>query len=269
MKKSKSTANVFSSFEGLCEHLGAKRVFNRILIANNGLAAVKGIRSIRSWLYDHTGSDDHVQITVMATPEDLDANAEFISMADQHVEVMGGPNVNNYANVDLIVSTALQQHCDAVYPGWGHASENPALPRECAASRKVMFLGPPEAPMFALGDKIASTIIAQSNGVPIVPWSGDMIFLEPGTFDIGQELYAKAYVDDVSECEAVCKRIGFPVMIKASEGGGGKGIRRVLRLEDVKENFLAVREEVKGCHIFVMRMMENVRHLEVQLLADM
>ncbi|EPY33533.1 acetyl-CoA carboxylase [Angomonas deanei] len=268
MKVSDSRGFHFDSLKSLCDELGAKTVIKRLLIANNGLAAVKGIDSIRSWLYEHTGDPEAVQFVVMATPEDLKANAEFISLADHHVPVPGGPNGNNYANVDLIMHTALQNTCDAIYPGWGHASENPALPRECNKSKRVVFLGPSEEAMFALGDKIASTIVAQSNGVPTVPWSGDSIRLPVGCFDVDAVTYDKAYVTSPEECEDVCRRIGFPVMIKASEGGGGKGIRCCTSASDVKDMYFAVSEEVKGCHIFVMRMLTNVRHLEVQLLAD-
>ncbi|KAK7197558.1 acetyl-CoA carboxylase [Novymonas esmeraldas] len=258
----------YDSLQQLCGSLAATKPIKRLLIANNGLAAVKGIDSIRSWMYEHMGDSEAVQFIVMATPEDLKANAEFISLADQHIPVPGGPNSNNYASVDVIMQTALQNMCDAIYPGWGHASENPALPRECIKSKRVTFLGPSEDAMFALGDKIASTIVAQSNGVPTVPWSGDAIRLTPGTFDVDAVTYDKAYVTTPEECEEVCRRIGFPVMIKASEGGGGKGIRCCTNIKDVKNLFFAVSEEVKGCHIFVMRMLQNVRHLEVQLLAD-
>ncbi|GET91303.1 acetyl-coA carboxylase, putative [Leishmania tarentolae] len=258
----------FSSMEQLCNSLGATMPIKRLLIANNGLAAVKGMDSIRSWMYEHTGDSEAVQFVVMATPEDLKANAEFISLADKHIPVPGGSNSNNYANVEVIMQTALQNMCDAIYPGWGHASENPALPRECKKSKRVTFLGPSEEAMFTLGDKIASTIVAQSNGVPTVPWSGDRIRLPSNTFSVDAASYEKAYVNSPEECEEVCRRIGFPVMIKASEGGGGKGIRSCKCMKDVKSLFFAVSEEVKGCHIFVMRMLENVRHLEVQLLAD-
>ncbi|KAG5497738.1 hypothetical protein JKF63_04004 [Porcisia hertigi] len=268
-KQEKSSVGFeYDSLQQLCSSLGATKPIKRLLIANNGLAAVKGIDSIRSWMYEHTGDSEAVQFVVMATPEDLKANAEFISLADQHVPVPGGPNSNNYANVDVIMQTALQNTCDAIYPGWGHASENPALPRECIRSKRVTFLGPSEDAMFALGDKIASTIVAQSNGVPTVPWSGEAIRLAPCTFNVDAVTYDKAYVTSPEECEEVCSSIGFPVMIKASEGGGGKGIRCCTSLKDVKSLFFAVSEEVKGCHIFVMRMLENVRHLEVQLLAD-
>lgn len=258
----------FASLDALFEGLGVTKPVRRILVANNSLAAVKGIDSIRAWLYEHIGQAEAMQLVVMATPEDLKANMEFISMADQHTVVPGGPASNNYANVDLIMHTALQNMCDAIYPGWGHASENPALPRECQRSKRVTFLGPAEDAMFALGDKIASTIVAQSNGVPVVPWSGESIRLPPGVFEVDAGTYEKAYVNSPEECEEVCRRIGFPVMIKASEGGGGKGIRCCTSEAQVRDLYFAVSEEVKGCHIFVMRMLTNVRHLEVQLLAD-
>lgn len=257
-----------NSLEGLGTRLGATKVIKRLLIANNGLAAVKGIDSIKAWLYEHIGNAEAIRFVVMATPEDLLANAEFISISDQHYSVPGGANSNNYANVDLIMRCAAQHSCDAIYPGWGHASENPALPRECKRSRNIVFLGPSEEAMFALGDKIASTIVAQSNGVPTVPWSGDSILLQPGVFEVSTHDYEKAYITSANECEEVCSRIGFPVMIKASEGGGGKGIRCCTSVEQVRNMFFAVSEEVKGCHIFAMRMLDNIRHLEVQLLAD-
>eukprot|EP00796_Vickermania_ingenoplastis_P001703 gene1706-1058_t len=258
----------FQTLQELCRGLGATKLIRRLLVANNGLAAVKGIDSIKAWLYEHCGDADAIHHVVMATPEDLTANAEFISISDQHVPVPGGPNVNNYANVDIIMRSATQLSCDAIYPGWGHASENPALPRECDRSAHITFLGPTEDAMFALGDKIASTIVAQSNGVPTVPWSGESIILRPGVFDVSPSDYEKAYITSVEECVEACRSIGFPVMIKASEGGGGKGIRCCSSLDQVKDMFFAVAAEVKGCHIFAMRMLENVRHLEVQLLAD-
>lgn len=256
------------TLEDLGKRLGAKKVIYRLLIANNGLAAVKGIDSIKAWLYEHIGDAEAIHFAVMASPEDLQANAEFISMSDQHFPVPGGPNYNNYGNVDMIMRCAAQHSCDAIYPGWGHASENPALPRECKRSANIVFLGPSEDAMFTLGDKIASTIVAQSYGVPTVPWSGKSILLRPGVFEVNTADYEKAYITSADECEEVCRSIGFPVMIKASEGGGGKGIRCCTSIDQVKNMFFAVSEEVKGCHIFAMRMLENIRHLEVQLLAD-
>ena len=96
-------------------------------------------------------------------------------MADQFVEVPGGANNNNYANVALIVEVAERWGVDAVWAGWGHASEVPALPEALARAqpRAIVFIGPSAAPMRALGDKIGSTIIAQSAGVPCIAWNGD------------------------------------------------------------------------------------------------
>ena len=97
----------------------------------------------------------------MATPEDLNANAEFIRLADSFVEVPGGSNKNNYANVDLIVSIAEREGVDGVWPGWGHASENPKLPNSLAA-KGIKFIGPTGPVMSVLGDKIAANILAQA-----------------------------------------------------------------------------------------------------------
>lgn len=92
--------------------------FSQVLIANNGIAAVKEIRSVRKWAYETFGDERAIQFTVMATPEDLGANADYIRMADQYVEVPGGTNNNNYANVELIVDIAERMNVQAVWAGW-------------------------------------------------------------------------------------------------------------------------------------------------------
>lgn len=93
-------------------------VITNVLIANNGIAAVKEIRSVRKWAYETFGDERAIQFTVMATPEDLGANADYIRMADQYVEVPGGTNNNNYANVELIVDIAERMNVQAVWAGW-------------------------------------------------------------------------------------------------------------------------------------------------------
>ena len=193
-------------------------------MANNGIAAVKVIRSVRRWAFDVFGNERAIAFVAMATPEDLRANAEYIRMADEFVEVPGGSNVNNYANVSLIVELAKRYRVDAVFAGWGHASENPALPNTLA-TEGIVFMGPPGGPMFALGDKIGSTIIAQSAGVPVIPWSGDGLTCnyKASGGKIPDDVYAAANVATVEQCKKACERVGLPVMIKASEGGGGKG----------------------------------------------
>lgn len=107
----------------------------------------------------------------MATPEDLRSEAEYVRLADGYVEIPGGKNENNFANVVLIVETAAACGVDAVWPGWGHASENPALP-EALKAKGIVWIGPSPEAMMALGDKIGSTLIAQSVGMSVLPWSG-------------------------------------------------------------------------------------------------
>jgi acetyl-CoA carboxylase/biotin carboxylase 1 len=164
----------FNTVQDFIDRVGGDTPIRKVLIANNGIGAVKCIRSIRKWAYGIFGDERKIQFVVMATPEDMNANAEYIRMADEVVEVPNGTNNRNYANVVLIVATAEQCECDAVWAGWGHASENPNLPNslEAVTSRKIVFIGPPAGPMQALGDKIGSTIIAQSARVPTIPWNG-------------------------------------------------------------------------------------------------
>ena len=136
-----------------------------------------------------------LEFIAMASKEDLDANAEFIRLADSYVEVPAGKNTFNYANVDLICEIARKKKVDAVWPGWGHASEVPALPRKLA-EMGITFLGPTASVMYILGDKIASSILAQTSGVPCIPWSGDGLkaeLLADGT--ISEEIFRKACVE--------------------------------------------------------------------------
>ncbi|WFD07033.1 acetyl-coenzyme-A carboxylase [Malassezia vespertilionis] len=262
-----------SSVKDFVHHHGGHSVVTKILISNNGIAAVKEIRSVRKWAYETFGNDRAIQFTVMATPEDLSVNAEYIRMADQFVEVPGGPNGNNYANVDLIVDIAERAGVDAVWAGWGHASENPRLPE--ALSRlnpRILFIGPPGSAMRSLGDKISSTIVAQHADVPCMPWSGtgitDTIVGPEGYLTVSDEVYQQACVHSAEEGLESALRIGFPVMIKASEGGGGKGIRMCASADDFSQLYHAAVGEVPGSPIFIMKLAGQARHLEVQLIAD-
>jgi acetyl-CoA carboxylase/biotin carboxylase 1 len=249
-------------------------VIKKVLISNNGIAAVKEIRSVRKWAYETFGDERTIQFVAMATPEDLEANAEYIRMADQYVEVPGGTNNNNYANVDLIVEIAERTKVDAVWAGWGHASENPDLPEKLAASpRKIIFIGPPGSAMRSLGDKISSTIVAQHAKVPCIPWSGtgvDKVIVDEksGLVSVDDETYAKGCCTGPEDGLIKAKQIGFPVMIKASEGGGGKGIRKVDDEKDFLRLYDQAANEIPGSPIFIMKLAGAARHLEVQLLAD-
>ncbi|CAO1637783.1 unnamed protein product [Sympodiomycopsis kandeliae] len=252
---------------------GGHTVITKVLICNNGIAAVKEIRSIRKWAYETFGNERAIEFTVMATPEDLKVNADYIRMAEQYVEVPGGSNNNNYANVDLIVDIAERAGVHAVWAGWGHASENPRLPESLAASpQKIVFIGPPGSAMRSLGDKISSTIVAQHADVPCMPWSGtgvtETIMSEQGFLTVSDDVYQKACIHSAEEGLEKAEQIGFPVMIKASEGGGGKGIRMCRAAADFKQLYNAALGEVPGSPIFVMKLAGKARHLEVQLLAD-
>ncbi|KER22342.1 hypothetical protein T265_09541 [Opisthorchis viverrini] len=316
---------------------GGTRVIEKILIANNGIAAVKCMRSLRKWAYATFLDSEALVFVCMATPEDVQANAEYIKMANKTVMVPGGSNPNNYANVELILQTAVTNEVDAVWAGWGHASENPQLP-EVLSKHNIAFLGPSHYAMWALGDKVASTILAQSADVPTLPWSGSNLrvpltprqspqssalltelslpneksplplktrvtytdgrigqttepcfylgqpphthtlpthshtnvtpLLVTPTSLLSEDLYSRACVSDVAGCQACAELIGYPVMIKAAEGGGGKGIRKASTAAEVVRFFPQVQSEVPGSPIFVMKCAQRSRHLEVQLLAD-
>ncbi|KAL6716794.1 acetyl-coenzyme-A carboxylase [Lecanora helva] len=248
-------------------------VVTNVLIANNGIAAVKEIRSVRKWAYETFGDERAIQFTVMATPEDLRANADYIRMADRYVEVPGGTNNNNYANVELIVDVAERMNVHAVWAGWGHASENPTLPESLAASpKKIVFIGPPGSAMRSLGDKISSTIVAQHAKVPCIPWSGEGVdevkVDSEGIVTVADDVYARGCTHSSKEGLEKARKIGFPVMVKASEGGGGKGIRKVENEENFISLYNAAASEVPGSPMFIMKLAGNARHLEVQLLAD-
>lgn len=189
-------------------------------------------------------------------------------MGDVIVDVPGGFNNHNYANVTLIVELARLHGVHAVWAGWGHASEKPALPNTLARSNPpIQFIGPAFPPMHALGGKIGSTIIAQNAGVPCIAWNGAHVRAEYDreTGTLPEEAFAQACVTSAASDAAAV--IGFPIMIKASEGGGRKGIRMVDAPEDVQNAYRQVCGEVPGSTIY-LKLSSNSHHLEVQLLAD-
>mmetsp|Transcript_30431 Transcript_30431/g.51415 ORF Transcript_30431/g.51415 Transcript_30431/m.51415 type:complete len:2150 (-) Transcript_30431:120-6569(-) len=257
-----------ASLEEYVKERGGDRPIKRILIANNGMAATKAMLSMRQWAFLTLGDVNAIEFVAMATPEDLNANAEFIRLANEYVEVPGGKNSNNYANVPLICKVAQEQGVDAVWPGWGHASEKPELP-DSLDKIGVKFIGPGGRVMSLLGDKIAANILAQTAEVPSIPWSGDGLkadLNEEGR--IPDEIFNKAMVTTEEEAVAAAERIGFPVMLKASEGGGGKGIRMSDNVEELRTNFVQVSNEVPGSPMFMMQLCKEARHLEVQIVGD-
>uniref|UniRef100_A0A8C4UAA5 acetyl-CoA carboxylase n=1 Tax=Falco tinnunculus TaxID=100819 RepID=A0A8C4UAA5_FALTI len=251
-----SPAEFVTRFGGNC-------VIEKVLIANNGIAAVKCMRSIRRWAYEMFRNERAIRFVVMVTPEDLKANAEYIKMADHYVPVPGGANNNNYANVELIVDISKRIPVQAVWAGWGHASENPKLP-ELLQKNGIAFLGPPSHAMSALGDKVASTIVAQTVQIPTLPWSGsgercrDRPAPSPALSPLG------AHSRVLLPLRASrAPHLGSPQVLPPSwsEFWGGDTRTRPF-------SSLQVQAEAPGSAIFLMKLAERARHLEVQVLAD-
>jgi len=265
------------ALEEYVEARGGDRVIKKVLIANNGMAATKSILSMRQWAYMEFGDERAIQFVAMATAEDLKANAEFIRLADSYVEVPAGKNSNNYANVDVITKIAQEQGVDAVWPGWGHASENPKLP-QTLTDMGIKFIGPTAPVMSVLGDKIGANILAQTAKVPSIPWSGSYGGEDDGPLEakltaegtIPLDVFEMATCRNVEEAIEAAKKIGYEngIMIKASEGGGGKGIRFIEREEELANAYIQVQNEVIGSPIFLMQLCKNARHLEVQIVGD-
>uniref|UniRef100_A0A3B3XQC9 acetyl-CoA carboxylase n=1 Tax=Poecilia mexicana TaxID=48701 RepID=A0A3B3XQC9_9TELE len=241
---------------------GGNRIIEKVLIANNGIAAVKCMRSIRRWSYEMFRNERIIRFVVMVTPEDLKANAEYIKMADHYVPVPGGANNNNYANVELIVDIAKRIPSQII--------------TYCFILCLLCFSGPSSKAMWALGDKVASSIVAQSADIPTLPWSGSGLRVAWTEEDqrrgyvvsVPPEIYKEGCVHDVDDGLAGAEKIGYPVVIKASEGGGGKGIRKVENSDEFPSFFRQVQTEVPGSPIFIMQLAQHARHLEVQILAD-
>ncbi|CAL2038637.1 unnamed protein product [Caenorhabditis brenneri] len=242
----------------------------RVLIANNGLAAMKCLISIRQWLHYQFDTSSIVSFVCIATEDEMKSASHYLKLADEIVMAPAGSNSNNFANVEVITKLALESRVDAVYVGWGHASENSEL---CRRLRKnnIIFIGPSEKSIIASGDKIISTIIAQSIGMPTVTWSGSDVKVDQCVdFEHFHELRAQATIKTVKEgYEAIAKyQIDVPMMIKASEGGGGKGIRKCERMQDFERLFKEVELEVPNSPIFLMKCMEGARHVEIQIIGD-
>ena len=153
-----------------------------------------------------------------------------------------------------------------------HLRPRPPAPRAHLPQMGITFIGPNETSMFLLGDKIASTIIAQSAGVPCISWSGSGVDVvadaEGKVTSMDDATFARACVNTAEEAVEVAERVGYPIMIKASEGGGGKGVRKAKCRADIIPMFRQVADEVKGSPIFLMRLCDGARHIEVQVMAD-
>jgi acetyl/propionyl-CoA carboxylase alpha subunit len=229
------------------------RPFSCVAVANRGEAAVRFMRAARSW-----SRERGVELSVIALYTHVDAEAPFVRLAsksiclgDAMVRGEDGKQRSAYLDVERIVALAKQAGADALWPGWGFASERPELQEACEA-HGLVFLGPPASAMRALGDKIAAKRLAEKAGVPVSPWSRESVD-EAGA----------------AECAA---RIGYPVLLKATAGGGGRGIRRVDHPDELVSAYRSAAAEAGAAFgdpsIFVEAFVADARHVEVQVLAD-
>src|SRR3954468_8574962 len=216
-------------------------MFKKILIANRGEIACRVIRTAR-----------RMGIKTVAVYSDADARAPHVKMADEAVRLGPPPASESYLKAELIIDACKATGAEAVHPGYGFLSERESFAKALAKAG-IAFIGPPPKAIAAMGDKIESKKLAQKAGVNIVP----------------------GHLDDIAttaEAVKIAKDIGYPVMMKASAGGGGKGMRLAYNEKDVREGFDSVKHEGLASfgddRVFIEKFIEAPRHIEIQLLGD-
>ncbi|MBX9459144.1 MAG: acetyl/propionyl/methylcrotonyl-CoA carboxylase subunit alpha [Rhizobium sp.] len=216
-------------------------MIKKILIANRGEIAVRVIRTARA-----------MGIKTVAVYSDADREAMHVRMADEAVHIGAAPSAQSYLVIDRIVDAIRQTGADAVHPGYGFLSENRTF-AERLKQEGIIFIGPPVGAIEAMGDKITSKKIAAEAGVSTVP--GHM-----------------GLIADADEAVEISAGIGYPVMIKASAGGGGKGMRIAWNDQEAREGFQASKNEAKSSfgddRIFIEKFVDQPRHIEIQVLGD-
>ena len=216
-------------------------MFDKILIANRGEIACRVIKTARK-----------MGIKTVAIYSDADRNALHVEMADEAVHIGPPPANQSYIVIDKVMEAIKATGAQAVHPGYGFLSENPKF-AEALAAANVAFIGPPVGEIESMGDKITSKKIAQEAGVSTVP--GYM-----------------GLIEDADEAVKISQQIGYPVMIKASAGGGGKGMRIAWNDEEAREGFQSSKNEAANSfgddRIFIEKFVTQPRHIEIQVLAD-
>jgi pyruvate carboxylase subunit A len=215
-------------------------VIKKLLIANRGEIAVRIIRACAE-----------AGITSVAIYTDADRYALHVRKADEAYNI-GPESVAGYLNAHRIVNLAVATHCDALHPGYGFLSENPLLAEICAA-RQVRYIGPNADVIRKMGDKIEARAAMQAAGIPVIPGS-------------------EGSLRDLDEALALAGEIGYPIMLKATNGGGGRGIRRCNSAQELRKNYQRVISEASkafgSADIFMEKCIDRPRHIEVQILAD-
>jgi 3-methylcrotonyl-CoA carboxylase alpha subunit len=216
-------------------------MFTKVLIANRGEIAVRIMATCRA-----------MGIQTVAVYSDVDRDALHVRVADEAYYIGAAPATQSYLGIDAIIDVARKSRAEAIHPGYGFLSENADFVEACEKSR-IIFIGPPAPAMRLMGSKIAAKQLAQSVGAPTIPG-----------------------YDGESQNEAVllseAQRTGFPLLIKASAGGGGKGMRIVFAIDDFKEQLAGAQREALAAFgdatVFLERLIQNPRHVEIQVLGD-
>jgi acetyl-CoA carboxylase, biotin carboxylase subunit len=216
-------------------------VFSRVLVANRGEIAVRVIRALHE-----------LGIEAVAVYSTADREALHVRLADHAVCIGPPPAADSYLRIPSIIAAAVTTGCDAVHPGYGFLAENPAFAEACAAN-DLVFVGPPTDVLSTMGDKIAARRAMRGADVPTVP----------GTDGATTIVAARKAADD----------IGYPVLLKASAGGGGKGMRAVESPDELEDAFGAAAAEAQAAFgdatLYVEKVLVPARHVEIQVLCDL
>src|SRR3984957_5977423 len=214
-------------------------MFKKILIANRGEIAVRILRACRE-----------LGVRSVAVYSEADRASLHVRLADEAYPIGPAPASESYLRIEKIVAVAKQSGCDAIHPGYGFLSENPAMPEACERAG-IVFIGPPASAMRAMGSKTAARDKMSAAGVPIVPG---------------------ARCETTEEATAAATKIGFPVMLKAASGGGGKGMRLVHDASEMASAWERARSEAKKFFgddtVYLEKALIRPRHVEIQVLGD-
>jgi len=215
-------------------------MFKKVLIANRGEIAVRVIRACKEW-----------GIGTVAVHSDVDSDSMHVRLADESVCIGSHQPQNSYLNIAAIMSAVDVTGAEAIHPGYGFLSENYKF-AEIVEKHKIKFIGPKAEIIKKMGDKIQAKIIAKEKGLPVIEGS-----------DGG--------VKDLKQAREICKKIGYPVLIKASGGGGGKGMKIVDEESKLEELYSLARLEAKkyfgNDEVYIEKYFKNPRHIEVQVLS--
>jgi acetyl-CoA carboxylase biotin carboxylase subunit len=216
-------------------------MFKKVLIANRGEIAVRILRACRD-----------LQISPVAVYSEADRSALHVMLADEAYLIGPAPANESYLKIDTIIETALRSGCEAIHPGYGFLAENPHFAKACADAG-MTFIGPSEYSISLMGDKLASRKAVEEAGVPVIPGS-------------------KGALESSRDLERLAQSIGFPILLKASAGGGGKGMRIIRNGEEIPSAFSSASGEAASAFgnptVYAERYIEKPRHIEVQVFGD-